>query len=121
MGISGVKMNKDSIISGIKEKGPVIAHVANYLGCDRNTIYAWMARDNDVLEAMEKSREQFELIRHDLHSEMQHKAYQSALALLAQMDVPTTIFILKTLCGLEQKESGVNYSLNNKGSMDERK
>ena len=121
MGISGVLMNKDNIINEIQEKGPVIAHIAHFLGCDRKTIYSWIERDKDVSEAMEKSKNEFELIRNDLHCELRNDAYKSALALLKQMDVPTTIFILKTLCGLEQKDAGVVYNILNKGSMDDSK
>lgn len=121
MGTQGVPMNKRDILDAIKEKGHVKAHIAKYLGCTRQTIYTWMNEDEDVKYALEEAKRRFESIRHDIHDDLQFHAYQSALALLQQMDVPTTIFILKTLCGLEQKESGVNFAILDKGSMDESK
>ncbi len=121
MGIPGVKIKKDDILDAIIQKGPVINHIAKFLNCSRQAIYEWKDKDIDVKNALEKSRSDYEIIRNDIHTELKFKAYQSSLCLLDQMDVPTTIFILKTLCGLEQRDSGVNFTINDKGTMDAKK
>lgn len=119
MGIPGVKMNKDHILDAINKKGPVINHIASYLECDRRTIYTWIKEDSDVAKAMEESRKEAQIVRESQEEEIKEEAYKSILDLIRNRDVPSTIFALKSKCKWEQNsETGVNYIITDKGSMD---
>ena len=122
MGTPGVKMNKDDILDAIVKKGPVISHIANYLNCHRDTIYTWRDRDEDVQLALEESIKKDQQYRNDQDIEIKQKAYRSICHLIDNFDVTATIFALKSKCKWDQNaETGSNYIINDKGTMDARK
>lgn len=97
MAISGVSMDKDSIITAIIKNKGVVSHAAQDMQCTPDAIFAWARRDEDVRNAIKNARE----IRIDERSDKKEiildKAYTSMITNLDKFDVTTTIFALKTL------------------------
>jgi len=97
MGISGVSLDKESIISAIVKNKGVIAHAAASINCNPDTIFLWARRDEDVKNAIKNAREARIDERSDKKEIILDKAYTSIIANLDKFDVTTTIFALKTL------------------------
>lgn len=122
MGIPGVKLKKEDILNAINKKGAIVTHIARHLDCDRNTVYTWLKVDDDIAKAFEEARKDAAIIRNCQDEEIKEEAYGSILDLIRNRDVTATIFALKSKCKWDQNaETGSNYIINDKGTMDARK
>lgn len=97
MGIPGVPMDKDTILTAITKNKGVVAHAAQDMQCTPDAIFAWARRDDDVKNAIKNAREARIDERSDKKEIILDKAYTSIIANLDKFDVTMTIFALKTL------------------------
>lgn len=103
MGTSGVPMHKEDIMSAIALKKGVISDIAELLKCERNTIYNWMHRDDEVNNAIEEERRKDVIERLEHERRIVKKAYKTIERLIEDGDVTGTIFTLKTKAGWTEK------------------
>jgi transposase-like protein len=111
MGISGVKLDKKTIISALHKNGGVIAHAAKSMGCERNSIYKWIDTDPDVAQAFLDARAQRDRDLRDDQSELKELAHESIRVLLKKNDIATSIFIMKSLGGLKEAAPDQNITI----------
>lgn len=105
MGTQGVPLDKNAIIEAIYLKKGYLNHAADYLGCCHQAIYQQMKIHPDIGEALEDARAIRDNERKGDNCSLKDKAYKSIDALLEKGDVTSTIFILKTLCGFDDKQA----------------
>lgn len=103
MAVPGVPIDKIAILDAIALKKGVISDVAELLKCERQTIYNWMYKDEDINNAIEEERRKEVKERIEHERRMVRKAYKTMEKLIEDGDVTGTIFTLKTKAGWTEK------------------
>lgn len=111
MGIPGVALKKPDILNAIRLKKGIIKHAAELLNCERETIYQWMNKDEDIANAVTTARDQAIKDRSDDDNEIVQAAYLSLLEQIKKGEATPTLFALKCKAGWAEK-SLVDTSIN---------
>jgi len=105
MGTPGVPLEKEKIVEAIYHKKGYVQHAAEYLGCSYQCIYQQMKIYPEIGEALDDARAIRDSERKAENCSLKDKAYKCIAAALDKGDVTAAIFILKTLCGFDDKQA----------------
>lgn len=105
MGLQGVPLDHKEIIDAIGLKKGILKLAAEHIGCTPAAIYAIMKTDPLVKDALKIARDLADEEKQNRKEYQKDLAFDSLEVLLQKYDVTMTIFILKTLCGFDDKSA----------------
>jgi hypothetical protein len=104
MGTPGVALDPDLIVNTIYAKKGIVIHVAAEMGCCPEAIYKNMKKHPEIKVALDDARAMADEEKINRKEYQRDLAFNSIELLLQKNDIPSTIFILKTLCGYNDKD-----------------
>ncbi len=94
--VQGVPYKKSDILTALRAKKGIIGHAAEMLGCERNTIYDWMERDEEIAKCVEEERAKAEKNKRHLEEEIKEDILKSYQELVREKETACVIFGMKT-------------------------
>lgn len=108
---SGEIIELKTVINALHKARGVITHAAELVPCHWSYIYKLQKSEPQIDEAIKEARELKKIERIERQERILDEAYNSTEDLIKKRDCTMTIFIMKTVGGLEEKDKR-NLALN---------